>query len=39
LDDSIDTKNISAKYEDGVLQVTLPIIAGKESASQEIKVS
>jgi len=39
LDDSIDTKNISAKYEDGVLQVTLPIIAGKESTSQEIKVS
>ena len=28
LDDSIDTTKISAKYEDGVLQVTLPIIAG-----------
>ena len=39
LDDSIDTGNISAKYEDGVLLVTLPIIAGKESTSQEIKVS
>src|SRR5215510_14437731 len=39
LDDSIDTKNISAKYVDGVLQVSLPIIAGKESANQEIKVS
>lgn len=38
LDDSIDTKNISAKYVDGVLQVSLPIAAGKESASQEIKV-
>lgn len=39
LDDSIDTKNISAKYVDGVLEVSLPIIAGKESTSQEIKVS
>ncbi len=39
LDDSVDTQNISAKYVDGVLQVSLPIVAGKESASQEIKVS
>ncbi|HLG39311.1 MAG TPA: Hsp20/alpha crystallin family protein [Chitinophagaceae bacterium] len=39
LDDSIDTKKISAKYVDGVLQVTLPVIAGKESTQQEIKVS
>ena len=39
LDDSIDTKNISAKYVDGVLQVSLPVIAGKESSNQEIKVS
>ena len=39
LDDSIDTQNISAKYVDGVLQVTLPITAGKESSQQEIKVS
>ena len=39
LDDSIDPQNISAKYADGVLQVTLPIVAGKESANQEIKVS
>jgi HSP20 family protein len=39
LDDSVDTQNISAKYVDGVLQVSLPIIAGKESANQEIKVS
>ena len=39
LDDSIDTKSISAKYVDGVLEVSLPIIAGKESSSQEIKVS
>ena len=39
LDDSIDTSNISAKYVDGVLQVTLPVIAGKETTNQEIKVS
>jgi HSP20 family protein len=38
LDDSIDTQSISAKYVDGVLEVSLPIIAGKESTSQEIKV-
>ena len=39
LDESIDTSQITAKYEDGVLQVSLPVIAGKESTSQEIKVS
>jgi HSP20 family protein len=39
LDDSVDTSKITAKYEDGVLQVSLPVIAGKESTSQEIKVS
>ena len=39
LDDSIDATKISAKYEDCVLQVTLPVIAGKEATSQEIKVS
>ena len=39
LDNSIDTSAISAKYEDGVLQVSLPIVAGKETSSQEIKIS
>ncbi|MES1214442.1 MAG: Hsp20/alpha crystallin family protein [Bacteroidota bacterium] len=39
LDETIDSKNITAKYEDGVLQVTLPLIPGKETTSQEIKVS
>jgi HSP20 family protein len=39
LDETIDAKGISAKYEDGVLQVTLPLIPGKETTSQEIKVS
>ena len=39
LDENIDATKISAKYEDGVLQVSLPVIAGKEASSQEIKVS
>jgi len=39
LDDNVDTASISAKYVDGVLLVSLPIIAGKESTNQEIKVS
>lgn len=39
LDESIDTANISAKYADGVLQVSLPIIAGKETVAQEIKIN
>lgn len=40
LDDSIDVAKISAKYADGVLQVSLPIIPGKEtSREQEIPVS
>ena len=39
LDDSIDTQNISAKYADGVLQVSLPVIAGKEKTAKEIVIS
>jgi HSP20 family protein len=39
LDDTIDASKISAKYVDGVLQVSLPIVPGKESKSQEITVS
>ena len=39
LDESIDTKNISAKYQDGVLQVSLPVIPGKETTAQEIKIN
>src|SRR5450432_4278417 len=35
LNESIDTNSITAKYVDGVLQVSLPIIAGKETVSQE----
>ena len=39
LDESIDTKNITAKYVDGVLQVSLPVIPGKETTAQEIKIN
>lgn len=39
LDESIDATAIRAKYEDGVLQVTLPVIPGKEGVQQVIPVS
>ena len=39
LDDSVDIANISAKYVDGVLQVSLPIIPGKEAVKHEIPIS
>lgn len=39
LDDTIDTGNITAKYVDGVLQVTLPVIPGKESVKHEVNIS
>ena len=38
LDETIDATNITAKYVDGVLQVSLPIIPGKETTSQEITI-
>ena len=39
LNDGIDTANISAKYADGVLQISLPIIAGKENEKKEIVIN
>ena len=39
LDETIDATGISAKYEDGVLQVSLPLVPGKEVQKQEIKIS
>src|SRR5215469_8103389 len=39
LDETIDATKISAKYVDGVLQVSLPIIPGKETSNQEIPVN
>ncbi|HZG25082.1 MAG TPA: Hsp20/alpha crystallin family protein [Chitinophagaceae bacterium] len=39
LNESIDSANIAAKYTDGVLQVTLPVIPGKEQVKHEIPIS
>jgi HSP20 family protein len=38
LDESVDPALIQAKYVDGVLQVSLPVVPGKERVSQEIPV-
>lgn len=39
LDESVDPAQIRAKYEDGVLQISLPVVPGKEHTAQEIPVS
>ena len=39
LNDSVDVQNISAKYTDGVLQISLPVIKGKENEKKEIVVN
>lgn len=39
LDSSIDVANISAKYTDGVLQVSLPMIPGKEAVKHDISIN
>lgn len=39
LDETIDATNITAKYVDGVLEVSLPLIPGKEAAKQEIRIN
>ncbi len=39
MDDAVDTANISAKYTDGVLQVSLPLIPGKQPERREIAVN
>lgn len=38
LNDAIDTANITAKYVDGVLQVSMPVIPGKELVQHEITI-
>ncbi len=39
MDDTVDPASISAKYEDGVLQVTLPIKPGSIVPSQEVQIA
>jgi HSP20 family protein len=39
LNDSMDTTRITAKYVDGVLQVSLPFIEGSQIEKQEIQIS
>lgn len=39
LTESIDTTGITAKYADGVLQISLPVITGKENLKKEIVIS
>ena len=39
LDETIDTANISAKYVDGVLQVSLPLLPGKEVTKKEVVIN
>lgn len=39
LDETIDATGITARYVDGVLQVTLPIVPGKEAGTQDIPIS
>lgn len=39
LDESIDSSNIAAKYADGVLQISLPVIASAAKNKQEIVIN
>jgi HSP20 family protein len=39
MDETVDPAQIQAKYVDGVLQVSLPVVAGQERTSVEIPVS
>ena len=39
LDETIDATNITAKYVDGVLHVSLPLVPGKEATKKEIVIS
>lgn len=39
LDNTLDSDNIDAKYEDGVLKLSVKIIPGSEPLKQEVKVN
>ena len=38
LDETINTTNISARYEDGVLYVSLPLVPGKEVTKKQVAI-
>jgi|SRR5215204_4503208 len=38
LDETIEAEKISARYEDGVLYVSLPLIPGKQPTRKEIEI-
>jgi HSP20 family protein len=39
IDSTVDTENISAQYNNGILQLTLPIVPGSEKPAQAINVN
>ncbi|HEX6848980.1 MAG TPA: Hsp20/alpha crystallin family protein [Chitinophagaceae bacterium] len=39
LNETIDTAAIAAKYTDGVLQISLPVVAGKDAEKKEIVIN
>ena len=39
LDKSIDVAGISAKYTDGVLQVSLPLLQGEQAVKKEVQIN
>jgi HSP20 family protein len=39
LDETIDAANITAKYVDGVLHVSLPLVEGKEATKKEVVIN
>ncbi len=39
LDETIDATNITARYEDGVLYVSLPLVAGKDITKKQVVVN
>lgn len=39
IDDTVDTENIRAEYNNGILQLILPIVPGSEKPAQEIIIN
>lgn len=39
LDETVDAQNITAKYVDGVLQVSLPLLPGKEVTRKQVTIA